>query len=65
MPEVLYTMIPSKSYAYMLNELSNLVFLKTYSTDFNDITITFAEQNGRPLDVKVKVNLPLINRCAY
>ena len=30
--EVLYTFIPNKSYAHMLNvELSNLVFLKTYN----------------------------------
>ena len=29
--EVLYTFIPNKSYAYLLNvEPSNLVFLKTY-----------------------------------
>ena len=31
--EVLYTFIPNKSYAYLLNvEPSNLVFLKTYIT---------------------------------
>ena len=30
--EVLYTFIPNKSYAYLLNvEPSNLVFLKTYN----------------------------------
>ena len=34
--EVLYTFTPNKSYAYLLNvEPSNLVFLKTYNTEFN------------------------------
>ena len=33
--EVLYTSSPNKSSAYLLNvERSNLVFLKTYNTDF-------------------------------
>ena len=41
-PEVLYTFTPNKSYAYLLNvEPSNLVFLKTYNTEFDEIIITF------------------------
>ena len=37
--------MPSKSYVYLLNvEPSNLVFLKTYSTEYNGITITFTDQ---------------------
>ena len=33
--EVLHTFTPNKSYPYLLNvELSNLVFLKTYNTEF-------------------------------
>ena len=48
--EVLCTFTPNKSYAYLLDvESSNLVFLKTYNTDFNKIIITFSDQNGRPL----------------
>ena len=31
-------------------EPKNLVFLKTYKTDFDDILITFTDQNGRPLE---------------
>ena len=47
--EVLNTFITNKSYAYLLNiEPSNLVFLKTYNTAFNEIIITFIDQNGRP-----------------
>ena len=41
-------------------ESSNLVYLKTYNTEFDDIIITFTNQNGRPLEIKDKVNLTLL-----
>ena len=45
--EVLYAFKPKKSYAYLLNvESNNLVFLKTYNTDFDETIITFTDQNG-------------------
>ena len=48
--EVLYTFTPKKSYSYLLNlEPSNLVFLKTYNTEFDEIIVTFTDQNGGPL----------------
>ena len=51
--EVLHTFITNKSSAYMLNvEPSNLVFLKTCNTEFNDITVTFTDQNSRPLEIE-------------
>ena len=37
----------NKSYAYLLNvEPSNLVFLKTYNTEFDEVIITFTDLNG-------------------
>ena len=39
--------MPSKSYAYFLNvERSNLVFLRTYNTEFDETIIKFTNQNG-------------------
>ena len=59
--EVLYTSTRKKSYAYLLNvEPSNLVFLETYNTEFDEIIITFTDQNGRPLEIGDKVNLILL-----
>ena len=59
--EVLYTSTRNKSYAYLLNvEPSNLVFLETYNTEFDEIIITFTDQNGRPLEIGDKVNLILL-----
>ena len=46
--EVLYTFMPNKSDTYLLNfPPSNLVFLKTYNTEFDEIIITFMDQDGR------------------
>ena len=59
--EILYTFTLSKYYAYMSNvEPSTLVFLKTYNTEFDDIIITFTDQNGRPLEIEHKVNFTLL-----
>ena len=53
---MLYT--PNKSYASLPNvSPSNLVFLKTYDTEFGDIFITCNDQNFRPLEIEDKVNL--------
>ena len=53
--------MPNKSYAYLLNvEPSNLMFLKAYNTEFDQIIIKFANQNWRPLEIEDKVNLTLL-----
>ena len=58
---VLYAFTPSKSYSYLLNnEPSNLVFLKTYNTGFDEIIITFMDQNHRLLEIEDKFNLTLL-----
>ena len=52
--------MPNKSYAYLLNiEPSNLVFLESYNTEFDDIIIKFTNQNGRSLEIEGRVNLIL------
>ena len=57
--EILYTFTPNK--AYLLHvEPSSLVFLKVYNTDFDEVIVIFADQNGRPLELENKVNLTLL-----
>ena len=59
--EVSYFFTPNKSYAYLLNvERSNSVFLQTYNTEFNEVIITFTNQNGRLLGKEEKDNLTLL-----
>ena len=53
--------MPNKSYAYLLNiKPSNLVFLKTYNTEFDEIIIKLVDQSSRPLKIEDKVNLTLL-----
>ena len=60
--EVLYTFRCNESYAYLLNvEPSNLVFLKTFNTEFDEIIIAFMDQNSRVLEIEDKVNVTLLS----
>ena len=60
-PEVLYTFTPNKSYAYLLNiEPSNLMFFKTYNTEFDDINIISMGQNGSLLVIEDEFDLSLL-----
>ena len=59
--EVLYTFKLNKSNVYLLNvEVSNLVSLKTYTREFDEIIITFTDQNYRPLEIEDKTDLTLL-----
>ena len=59
--DVLYIFTPNKSYAYLLNvKPSNLVFLKNYNIEFDEIIIKFMDQNSRPLEREDKVNFTLL-----
>ena len=59
--EVLQISTINRSYAYLLNvEPSNLAFLKTYNTEFDEIIITFTDQNGRLIEKEDKVDLTLL-----
>ena len=63
--EILHTSRPNKCYAYLLNvEPSNLVFLKNYNAEFDEIIITFADQNETPFEVEDTVNLKLFTNCS-
>ena len=51
----------NKSYGYLENvEPSNLVLLKTYNTEFDEIIITFMDQNGRLLEIEDRISLTLL-----
>ena len=48
--KVLYTFTANNSYAYLLNvEPNNLVFLKIYYSEIDEIITKVMDQTGRPL----------------
>ena len=64
--EVLYTLTLNTFYAYLLNvEPRNLVFLKTWNTEFDEIIIKFTYQKGRTLELEEKINLALLINKKY
>ena len=59
--QLLYTVMPNRFYACLINvKPSNFLFLKSYNTELDDIILSFIDKNGRPLEVKEKVNLTLL-----
>ena len=51
----------NKPYHYLLNvKPSNLMFLKTYITEFDEIIITFTDWNDRKSEIEYKINLTLL-----
>ena len=64
--EVLWTLTLNKFYTYLLNvEPRNLVFLKTWNTEFDEIIIKFTYQKGRTLELEEKINLALLINKKY
>ena len=58
---ILYTFVPNKTFGSLL-EISptNYVFLKTFSSKFQEVKIWFIDQTSKPLEVKDKINVTLI-----
>ena len=59
--EVLFSFTLNKPYDCFLNvQPRNLVFLKTYNTEFDEIIIAFTDQNGRLFEIEDNVDLTLL-----
>ena len=58
---ILYTFVPNKPFRSLV-EISptNLIFLKTFNSEFQEIKIWFTDQISRPLEVADNINLTLI-----
>ena len=54
---ILYTFVPNKPFGSLL-EISptNHIFLKTFNSEFQEISAWFTEQNSKPLEVEDKIN---------
>ena len=58
---ILYTFVPNKPFRSLL-EISpkNHIFLKTFSSEFQDIRIWSSNQNSQPLEIEDRINLTLV-----
>ena len=58
---VLYTFVPNKPFGSLLESSpTNHIFLKTFNSDYDEIKVWFADQNGQPLEIKDGINLTLV-----
>ena len=60
---VLYTFVTNKSFGSLLKiSPENHIFLKTFSSEFQEIKVCFTDQKSKSLEVEDKINLTLIIR---
>ena len=58
---VLYTFVPNKSFGQLLNiSPKNVIFLKTFNSEFSYIEVWFTDQNSKPLQIEDKINITLV-----
>ena len=58
---VLYTFVPNKLFGQLSNvSHRNFIFLKTFHSEFSYIEVWFTNQNSKPLEVEVKMNIRLV-----
>ena len=58
---ILYSFVPNKTFGSLL-EISptNQGFLKTFSSEFQEVKVWFTDQTSKPLELEDKINLTLI-----
>ena len=55
---ILYTFVPNKLFGSLLEvSPTNHIFLKTFSSEFQEIKEWFTDQTSRPLELEDKINL--------
>ena len=58
---VLYTFVPNKPFGSLLEiSLTNHIFLKTFNSEYNEITVWFINQNSQPLEIEDIINLTMV-----
>ena len=56
----MYTFVPNKSFGQLLDiSPENLIFLKTFDSEFLCIGLLFTDQNSNPLEIVDKINITL------
>ena len=59
--KVLFTFVPNKQFGQLITiSPHSLTMLKTTNSEFPFIQVWFTDQNNRPLEIEVSVNITLI-----
>ena len=58
---VLYTFVPNKPFGSLLEIApTKYIFLKTFNSEFSDVTVWFTDQNIQPVEMEDRINLILV-----
>ena len=58
---VLYTFVPNKSFASLLETSStNHISLETFNSEYDEIKVWFTDQNTQPLEIEDRINLTMV-----
>ena len=58
---VLYTFVSNKSFGSLLDiSPSNLILLKTFNSEFDEMIVWFTDQNSKPLEIEDRINLAMV-----
>ena len=58
---VLYIFIPNKSFGQILDlSTKNVIFSKTFNSEFLYINVWFTDQNSKPLEIEDKIKITLV-----
>ena len=55
----MHTFFPSKSSGQLDVSPENVIFLKTFDSEFSYIEVLFTDQNSNPLEIEDKINFTL------
>ena len=57
----MYMFVPTKPFRSLL-EISQMkhIFLKTFSSEYDEIIVWFTDQNSKPLEIEDRINLTLV-----
>ena len=59
-PRVLFIFGPNESFGQLLNIWpKNLIFLKTFNSEFSYIEVLFADQNSKLLEIEDKIKITI------
>ena len=58
---VLYIFVPNKPFDSLLDiSRTNHIFLKTFSSEYNEVIIWFTDQNSKALKIEDRINLTMV-----
>ena len=58
---VFYTFVPNKPFGSLLDiSPTNHIFLTTFNSQYNEIMVSFTDQNSKPLETEDRINLTMV-----